>query len=85
MSSTRLVVGAFVALLCAGIALGAAPAQLASWLEESAGLSGKKLAATLVECESKHIATVGELREVHTKGLLRGLGFIPVALVLHSF
>ena len=80
MSSTRLVVGAFVALLCAGIAMGAAPAQLSSWLEESAGLSGKKLAAALAECESKQIDTVGDLREVHDKGRLESLGFMPVAL-----
>eukprot|EP01052_Picozoa_sp_SAG31_P056546 SAG31_NODE_16247_length_717_cov_0.807443_2_plen_76_part_01 len=76
MAAARLVVGSFVALLCVGSVMSAAPAQqLATWLEKSAGLGGKKLAATLAECESKHIDTVGELQEVHEAHLLRGLGF----------
>ena len=81
MAAARLAVGAFVALLCAGAVMGVAPAQqLATWLEKSAGLSGKKMSTALALCEAKEIETVGELHEVHTKGLLRGLGFMPVAL-----
>eukprot|EP01050_Picozoa_sp_SAG11_P040508 SAG11_NODE_17651_length_512_cov_1.602906_1_plen_38_part_10 len=38
MAAARLLVGAFVALLCVGAVMGAAPAQLATWLEKSAGL-----------------------------------------------
>ncbi len=80
MAVARLVVGTFVALLCAAAVMGAAPAQLATWLEKSAGLSGKRLAAAIELCNEEDINTVGEMREVHEKGRLESIGFKKVSL-----
>ena len=63
--------------------LGSASLQepdLRSWLEVHAGLEGKRLQAAVELCETEDIGTVGELREVHDSGLIRGLGFKPVAV-----
>ena len=76
MAATRLVVGAFVALLCAGVVMSAAPAQqLAKWLEKNAGLKGQKLSSALKICETEEIESVPELRKLHDKGRIDRLGF----------
>ena len=80
MAAARLVVGAFVALFCAGAVMGAAPAELATWLEKSAGLSDKKASTAIALCETKEIETVDELREVYDRGRLDQLGFMPFTL-----
>eukprot|EP01050_Picozoa_sp_SAG11_P030396 SAG11_NODE_8976_length_957_cov_1.389277_2_plen_118_part_01 len=70
MAAARLVVGVFVALLCVGVVMSAAPAQqLATWLEKSAGLSGKKMSTALALCEAKEFFNNTATTEIYTKGL----------------
>eukprot|EP01052_Picozoa_sp_SAG31_P044543 SAG31_NODE_7806_length_1593_cov_1.009371_1_plen_355_part_00 len=78
--AARLAVGEFVVLLCVGAAMCAAPAQLATWLENSAGLKGQKLASAISICEAEEIEAIGELREMQDKGKLARLGFKQFAL-----
>eukprot|EP01051_Picozoa_sp_SAG22_P009751 SAG22_NODE_835_length_6917_cov_8.098709_8_plen_93_part_00 len=52
-------------LLFAGVVMGVAPAQLATWLEKSVGLKGQKLTSAVSICEAEEIETVAELRKIH--------------------
>jgi hypothetical protein len=53
---------------------------LGEWLEEIAGLSGKKLSNALALCEAKDIEAVSDLWQLHDKGRLDRLGFQEITL-----
>eukprot|EP01051_Picozoa_sp_SAG22_P012978 SAG22_NODE_1403_length_4492_cov_13.784430_2_plen_175_part_00 len=68
-------------LLFAGVVMGAAPAQLATWLEKSAGLKGQKLMSAISICEAEDVETVADLRILYDNERLERLGFKQMALV----
>jgi Ca2+-dependent lipid-binding protein len=55
-----------------------AASDLAQWLEEEAGLEGKKLKKAILRCEEEHVESVQELHDLHEDGHLREL--LPLAI-----